>query len=101
MYKVCTLCALLYKLLYKGLHVHIVNRSNVIVLIMFSLLDVFVTHLTQVKDQQEAEKRKVTSQEIQESLQVLFLHLLYNVWEMFGSLPDRFVLAAVHCIMFL
>ena len=42
MYKVCTLCALLYKLLYKGLHVHFVNRSNVIVLIMFSLLDVFL-----------------------------------------------------------
>ena len=54
-----------------------------------------------MKDQQEAEKRKVTSQEIQESLQVLFLHLLYNVWEMFGSLPDHFVLAAVRCIMFL
>ena len=33
---------LLYKLLYKGLHVHFVNRSNVIVLIMFSLLDVFL-----------------------------------------------------------
>ena len=34
MYKVCALCALLYKLLYQVLHVHFVNRSNVI---LFSL----------------------------------------------------------------
>lgn len=46
----------------------------------YLIRSVTVAHFTQVKDQQEAEKRKVTSQEIQESLQVPFLHPVHNNW---------------------
>ena len=56
----------------------------------YLIRSVTVAHFTQVKDQQEAEKRKVTSQEIQESLQVPCTYC-----PIFGSL---FVSTAVHCI---